>query len=29
MGYDHMEDEERIAMEERQRQILDGRGYTR
>lgn len=28
-GYDHMEEEERLEMEERQRAILDTRGYTR
>ncbi len=28
-GYDHMEDEERVRMEERQREILSGRGYER
>ena len=28
-GYDHMEEEERLEMEERQRAILDGRGYAR
>lgn len=28
-GYDHMEDEERIRMEERQREILAQRGYVR
>ena len=28
-GYDHMEEEERLEMEERQRAILDIRGYTR
>ncbi|MGN0372270.1 MAG: rRNA maturation RNase YbeY [Enterocloster sp.] len=28
-GYDHMEDEERLNMEERQREILNTRGYTR
>ena len=28
-GYDHMVDEERLVMEDRQRQILDTRGYTR
>ena len=28
-GYDHMEEEERLEMEERQRAILDGRGYGR
>ena len=29
MGYDHMEEEERLLMEERQRAILETRGYTR
>lgn len=29
LGYDHMEDEERLVMEERQRVILDGIGYRR
>lgn len=28
-GYDHMEEEERLVMEEKQREILDTRGYTR
>lgn len=28
-GYDHMEEEERARMEERQRKILSGRGYER
>lgn len=28
-GYDHMEDEERIRMEEAQNTILNGNGYTR
>lgn len=28
-GYDHMEEEECLEMEERQRAILDTRGYTR
>ena len=28
-GYDHMEEEERLEMEKRQRAILDTRGYTR
>ena len=28
-GYDHMEEEERLLMEERQRAILETRGYTR
>lgn len=28
-GYDHMEEEERLEMEERQRAILDTLGYTR
>lgn len=28
-GYDHMEEDERLEMEERQRAILDTRGYTR
>ncbi len=28
-GYDHMEEEERLVMEERQRAILETRGYTR
>lgn len=29
LGYDHMEDTERLVMEEKQSQILEGRGYTR
>ncbi len=29
LGYDHMEEEERAVMEERQRVILDGIGYRR
>lgn len=28
-GYDHMEEEERLEMECRQREILDSKGYTR
>ena len=28
-GYDHMEDEERVEMERRQKEILEGRGYFR
>lgn len=28
-GYDHMQDEERLEMERRQREILEGRGYKR
>jgi len=28
-GYDHMEDEERLDMEEKQREILERRGYRR
>lgn len=28
-GYDHMEEEERSRMEQRQREILSGRGYER
>lgn len=28
-GYDHMEEEERLEMEDRQRAILETRGYTR
>jgi len=28
-GYDHMEDEERLVMEDRQRKILAGKGYVR
>ena len=28
-GYDHMEDEERLAMEDKQREILDRLGYRR
>lgn len=28
-GYDHMEEEERLVMEQRQREILESRGYTR
>jgi probable rRNA maturation factor len=29
LGYDHMEEEERLCMEERQRDILDQMGYRR
>lgn len=29
LGYDHMEEEERNVMEEKQRQVLDGLGITR
>ena len=29
MGYDHMEDEERVIMEQKQEQILQGLGITR
>ena len=29
MGYDHMEEEERMGMEARQREILDALGYRR
>lgn len=29
LGYDHMEEEERMIMEEKQRQVLDGLGITR
>ena len=29
MGYDHMADEERLVMEDKQNKILDGIGYTR
>lgn len=29
LGYDHMEDEERLVMEEKQRNILDNLGITR
>ncbi len=29
LGYDHMEDSERLIMEEKQSQILESRGYTR
>ena len=29
MGYDHMEDGERLIMEKKQEEILDGLGYTR
>lgn len=29
LGYDHMEEEERMVMEEKQRQVLDGLGITR
>ena len=29
MGYDHMEDSERIVMEEKQNEILNSIGYTR
>lgn len=28
-GYDHMEEDERLVMEEKQREILESRGYTR
>ena len=28
-GYDHMEDEERVEMERRQKEILEGKGYFR
>ena len=28
-GYDHMEDEERLDMEEKQKEILERRGYTK
>lgn len=28
-GYDHMVDEERVIMETKQREILEGAGYTR
>ena len=28
-GYDHMEEEERVLMEERQSKILEGKGYVR
>ena len=28
-GYDHMEEEERLDMERRQREILESRGYVR
>lgn len=28
-GYDHMEEEERLIMEDKQREILETRGYTR
>lgn len=28
-GYDHMEDEERLLMERKQNEILEGRGYRR
>lgn len=28
-GYDHMEEAERLEMERKQREILEGRGYTR
>lgn len=28
-GYDHMEDDERIVMEKKQAEILEGEGYTR
>ena len=28
-GYDHMEEEERLVMEQKQREILESRGYTR
>ena len=28
-GYDHMTDEERIVMEQKQKEILESRGYTR
>lgn len=29
LGYDHMEEEERLVMERKQEEILKGRGYTR
>ncbi|SET19652.1 probable rRNA maturation factor [[Clostridium] aminophilum] len=29
MGYDHMEDDERIVMEKKQEEILQSKGYTR
>lgn len=29
LGYDHMAEEERLIMEKKQNEILDGRGYTR
>ena len=29
LGYDHMEEEERLQMEARQREILDAKGYRR
>ena len=29
MGYDHMEDDERIVMEEKQRKILELEGISR
>ncbi|MCR5209222.1 MAG: rRNA maturation RNase YbeY [Lachnospiraceae bacterium] len=29
LGYDHMEDDDRVVMEEKQRQILDSLGITR
>lgn len=29
LGYDHMEEAERVVMEEKQRQVLDGLGITR
>ena len=29
MGYDHMVDDERVVMEDKQNKILDGIGYTR
>ena len=28
-GYDHMEDDERVEMERRQKEILEGKGYFR
>ncbi len=29
MGYDHMEDDERVVMEQKQEEILQSKGYTR
>ena len=29
LGYDHMEDDERLVMEKKQEEILAGKGYTR